>query len=111
MAKIEIAMHECVVCGQRFPLEIKYHYISRDDSFTGLAALSKREEPKLYDTFDCPVCGCQNVVQERKRSEESKEPDIVNVDPETDPELDYLFEEESDVGGYEESVCGSDGKD
>lgn len=25
-------------------------------------------EAKIYDTFDCPQCGCQNVMGERKRS-------------------------------------------
>ena len=27
----------------------------------------KDKNKVLYDTFDCVVCGCQNVMQERKR--------------------------------------------
>lgn len=35
---------------------------------SGLAvAFGSEPEEKLYDTFDCPSCGCQIVVQERKR--------------------------------------------
>lgn len=34
----------------------------------GLAvAFGSEPEEKLYDTFDCPSCGCQIAVQERKR--------------------------------------------
>lgn len=24
-------------------------------------------EPTLYDAFDCPICGCQYIANERKR--------------------------------------------
>ena len=45
------------------------HYISRDNGKSGLAvAFGSEPEEKLYDTFDCPSCGCQIAVQERKRT-------------------------------------------
>ena len=31
------------------------------------AAFGSNPEYKLYDTFDCPACGCQTTAQERKR--------------------------------------------
>lgn len=58
----------CSICGNNFPFDIDHHYISRDCGQTGLAVIVKKEEEKLYDTYDCPFCGCQNIIQERKRS-------------------------------------------
>lgn len=58
---------KCKICESEFPPIIERHYISRDEGRIGpLANLNKAEE-KVYDTYDCPVCGCQVVVQERKR--------------------------------------------
>ena len=51
----------CRICGYEFKGTKESHYISRDDSETGIATLAKKQEPKLYDTFDCPICGCQEV--------------------------------------------------
>lgn len=61
-------MLTCKVCGCRFNAVMEHHYISKDPEKTGLAtAFSAEMEPKIYDTFDCPQCGCQFAVQERKR--------------------------------------------
>lgn len=57
----------CKVCGRIFPLLIEEHYISRENDVTGLAAAIRSDEPDIWDSFDCPHCGCQNVVQKRKR--------------------------------------------
>lgn len=36
---------------------------------TGLAvAFGSTAEEGLYDTFDCPMCGCQVIAKERKRN-------------------------------------------
>ena len=64
---------KCRVCGKEFELSVTKHYISRDEEVErcGIASIvgnNTEKEVKLYDTFDCPICGCQNVVQERKRS-------------------------------------------
>lgn len=58
---------ECKVCGCEFTPTISKHYIARDDVESGLSTAFKSAECKLYDSFDCPVCGCQMIVQERKR--------------------------------------------
>lgn len=61
-------MLKCKVCGCEFSAIIERHYISRDCGKTGLAAsFGSNQEERLYDCFDCPQCGCQNVSQERKR--------------------------------------------
>lgn len=61
-------MLECKVCGCKFNAVAEKHYISRDNGKTGLAiAFSSNAEEGLYDTFDCPMCGCQVVAKERKR--------------------------------------------
>ena len=61
-------MLECKICGCKFNAVEERHYISRDNGKSRLAvAFGSEPEEKLYDTFDCPSCGCQIVVQERKR--------------------------------------------
>lgn len=59
---------KCKICGCEFNPTIERHYVSRDSGKIGVfAAIQSNPEDKLYDTFDCPECGCQAVVQERKR--------------------------------------------
>lgn len=59
---------KCKVCGEDFVLDSSKHYIARDIIKTGVFAnLVQHDEEQLFDTFDCPACGCQNVIQERKR--------------------------------------------
>lgn len=61
-------MLECKVCGCKFKAIAERHYISRDNGKTGLtAAFSSNAEENLYDSFDCPMCGCQIIAKERKR--------------------------------------------
>lgn len=59
---------KCGVCECEFDGLKENHYISRGEGKCGLAAISGGNEVKFYDTFDCPQCGCQIVVKERKRS-------------------------------------------
>ena len=64
----KISVNTCKICGLEYELKVGNHYISRDPGRTGvISALAGGQEEVLYDTFDCPHCGCQNVVQERKR--------------------------------------------
>jgi hypothetical protein len=58
---------KCNVCACEFIPEKDEHYISRDKIETGLTKIVNSPEENLYDTFDCPQCGCQMVMQERKR--------------------------------------------
>jgi hypothetical protein len=54
---------------QGFPLIFEEHYTARNTGTTGLvAAIAAQSEPAIYDAFDCPHCGCQNITQERKRN-------------------------------------------
>lgn len=67
-------MLKCNICGTEFPAVKERHYIARDNGKTGLSsAFSSNDEEKIYDSFDCPMCGCQVVVQERKRDFETIE--------------------------------------
>lgn len=60
-------MLECKVCGTKFNAVIEKHYLARDNEKTGLASLTgPNDEANLYDAFDCPMCGCQMIVKERK---------------------------------------------
>lgn len=59
---------KCNVCEHEFEAKANKHYISRDNGKTGFAAsLGAHDEDKIFDTFDCPECGCQVIAQERKR--------------------------------------------
>lgn len=60
-------MTTCKVCGRDFALMAEDHYVSEDPKKTGaLANLVNTDRAYEFDTFDCPHCGCQNVMQERK---------------------------------------------
>lgn len=61
-------MLKCKICGTEFhPIKDK-HYITRDDGKIGMAAaFGSNPEEKLHDAFDCPMCGCQIIAQDRKR--------------------------------------------
>ena len=61
-------MIKCKVCGCEFTPVIDKHYITRDNGESGISTAFKHVEGNLYDTFDCPACGCQIVAQERKRT-------------------------------------------
>ncbi len=62
-------MLKCKICGTEFPPVKDKHYVARENEVVGgLNQLSNgKEERKVYDCFDCPMCGCQVVAQERKR--------------------------------------------
>lgn len=60
-------MTACKICGQDFPLMTEEHYIAQDPRKIGaLANLANTDKAIEYDAFDCPHCGCQNIMQIRK---------------------------------------------
>lgn len=64
---VKIKQTTCGVCGKAFNLIVERHYIARDTGKTGISEFVSHQEAKYYDAFDCPFCGCQVIVQERKR--------------------------------------------
>lgn len=62
-------MLKCKICGTEFPATKDKHYITRDNGVNGglNQSLHGKQEEQLYDCFDCPNCGCQVIIQERKR--------------------------------------------
>lgn len=59
---------KCEICGCEFEPMLEMHYVSRDEGKTGVEAVfGSNYEVKLYDTFDCPECGCQVIAKTRKR--------------------------------------------
>ena len=66
MEKIK-GMTACKVCGRDFPLIAEEHYVAADPRTSGvISALVSTDKAYLYDVFDCPHCGCQNILQSRK---------------------------------------------
>ena len=60
-------MIKCKICEHEFVPVIGNHYVSRDSGRSGLVTAFSSDEGSIYDTFDCPACGCQFLAQERKR--------------------------------------------
>jgi len=54
---------KCKVCGKKFNLKAENRYEIREVP-KGLRMLV--EDAKVYEAFDCPKCGCQNIVNIRK---------------------------------------------
>lgn len=81
---------KCKICGCEFNPIIEKHYVSRDTSRTGVVTAFSNDEEKLYDTFDCPECGCQVIAQERKRN---YIPDLVSYEDFVSDEDDFEEEE------------------
>lgn len=51
---------ECKVCGAEFQADSRAHYLAKEEKGLGGALCGN----KTHDAFDCPVCGCQNLVGE-----------------------------------------------
>lgn len=55
-------MYTCDVCGHDFPLIAEENYVVREDGRRGLQTVIADSEERMFSAFDCPHCGCQNVV-------------------------------------------------
>ena len=68
MDEQKIKTIECKVCGNKIVPKKENKYVVKDRvSMGGLnnAFSGQYSEPKLYDAFDCDICGCQMVAKER----------------------------------------------
>ena len=75
----------CKVCGEEFYPKDEDRYVTAENKTSGglAGALNGTTEgPELYDSFDCPFCGCQVVAKRRLRNARIGEiaPDIVERD-------------------------------
>ena len=61
-------MLKCKICGTEFPAIKERHYIARENNRTGAVVVFSKDEEKIYDAYDCPMCGAQIIAQERKRN-------------------------------------------
>lgn len=62
MAEKIKGMYTCDVCGRDFPLLAEDNYVVREDGRRGLQTVISDTEERMYHAFDCPHCGCQNIV-------------------------------------------------
>ncbi len=61
-------MIECKVCGSLYEPNLNNHTVVRDDTKIGLSmAFREKQEPSLYDSYDCPYCGRQYIAGKRLR--------------------------------------------
>lgn len=58
---------KCKICGKRFKLIKENRYLATENTGV-LAAMAKL--PKIFEAFDCPRCGCQNIVNIREETVE-----------------------------------------
>ena len=56
----------CKVCGRPFALNAEEHYVTEraPGSVPGIFMVGREN---FADAFDCPHCGCQNVMQDRRK--------------------------------------------
>ena len=59
--------HTCKVCKKEFELKKEDKYIVAEDK----GVVNIMNGVKYYECFDCPECGCQNIVNIREGSNES----------------------------------------
>lgn len=81
-------MLKCKICGTEFQAIEERHYIVRDNGRTGAVAVISKDEEKIYDAYDCPMCGCQIIAQERKRNFEPANICDFSDDEDTESEED-----------------------
>lgn len=69
-------MRKCIVCEHEFPAIAEYRYTARESMTIGVVGtIAAQEEPGLFDAYDCPFCGCQNLANYRFRTLEEDEND------------------------------------
>nr|DAF84113.1 MAG TPA: LysW biosynthesis protein LysW [Caudoviricetes sp.] len=54
---------KCKICGKRFKLMKENRYLATE-KIAAFGTLTKL--PKVFEAFDCPHCGCQNIVNTRE---------------------------------------------
>lgn len=54
---------KCKICGKRFKLIKENRYLA-EEKIGALECLKKAS--KTFEAFDCPYCGCQNIVNIRE---------------------------------------------
>lgn len=59
---------KCKICGKRFKLMKENRYLATE-KIGALEGLTKAS--KIFEAFDCPHCGCQNIVIIREEGEEN----------------------------------------
>lgn len=57
-------MKKCKVCGKLFRLKKENLYLV--ETVSQNAIFKAFEVKKVYECFDCPACGCQNVCNVRE---------------------------------------------
>ena len=57
---------KCKVCGKRFRLKVEDKYDVRKSASFG-DVISGKVTSTVFECFDCPRCGCQNVVNVREK--------------------------------------------
>lgn len=99
-------MTTCKVCGRDFALMAEDHYIAQDPQKVGaIANLVSTDRAFEFDAFDCPHCGCQNVMQGIKPVYLGQ--DICPCDHDICDECDHVGETPTDHDGCQ--GCKYDG--
>lgn len=54
--------YQCKTCKGVFMLKAENRYTAEKFERSGLAILANGANTTYFDAFDCPFCGCQNIV-------------------------------------------------
>lgn len=69
---------KCKICGKRFKLIKENRYLATEKT-GALAVLAKPS--KIFEAFDCPRCGCQNIVNIRDEEVMKSEVEKYETEP------------------------------
>lgn len=59
-------MTKCRVCGKLMRLKKEDRYeVIKTEEVAPFEALTKAPKTVIFEAFDCPKCGCQNIVNVR----------------------------------------------
>ena len=66
---------KCKICGKRFKMQKENKYLVKagEKEFEGLIRAAK-----VFEAFDCPQCGCQNIVNIREGSHDWRREEKAN---------------------------------
>lgn len=63
----------CKICGCEFIPQKQDIYLSRQAGESGIARTFSTHEPTLYESMDCPICGCQTLLGIRQQRNECQD--------------------------------------
>jgi transcription elongation factor Elf1 len=69
---------KCKICGKRMNLKAENRQEIKKNKSLGECLTNSGSSMQIYEAFDCPHCGCQNIVNIRECNNKEKANDTHN---------------------------------